>query len=281
MRSSSSANWTAAVPATRSTVGPRGVETTTGPLGQGVATSVGMAIAGLWMASRFNQPGFEDLVDFDVYALCGDGCMMEGVTNEAASLAGHLKLSKLCWIYDNNKITIEGHTALAFSDDVATRFLGYGWNVVRVGDANDLEMLDRAFRTFHDTTDRPTLMIVDSHIGFGSPNKQDTSGAHGEPLGVEEVKLTKKRYGWPEDAQFHVPNGVRDHFREGMGDRGKSLRDTWFDRVEEYRSRYPELADNLLSNAAPPASRGAGTGSCRISLRTPRECQAVTPRVRC
>ena len=222
-----------------------GVETTTGPLGQGVATSVGMAIAGRWMASRFNQPGFEDLIDFDVYALCGDGCMMEGVTNEAASLAGHLKLSKLCWIYDNNKITIEGHTALAFSDDVATRFLGYGWNVVRVGDANDLEMLDRAFRTFHDTTDRPTLMIVDSHIGYGSPNKQDTSGAHGEPLGVEEVKLTKKRYGWPEDAQFHVPNGVRDHFREGMGDRGKSLRDTWFDRVEEYRSRYPELADDL------------------------------------
>ena len=204
-----------------------------------------MAIAGRWMASRFNQPGFEDLIDFDAYALCGDGCMMEGVTNEAASLAGHLKLSKLCWIYDNNKITIEGHTALAFSDDVATRFLGYGWNVVRVGDANDLEMLDRAFRTFHDTTDRPTLMIVDSHIGFGSPNKQDTSGAHGEPLGVEEVKLTKKRYGWPEDAQFHVPNGVRDHFREGMGDRGKSLRGAWFDRVEEYRSRYPELADDL------------------------------------
>ena len=222
-----------------------GVETTTGPLGQGVATSVGMAMAGRWMASRFNQPGFEDLIDFDVYALCGDGCMMEGVTNEAASLAGHLKLSKLCWIYDNNKITIEGHTALAFSDDVATRFLGYGWNVVRVGDANDLEMLDRAFRTFHDTTDRPTLMIVDSHIGFGSPNKQDTSGAHGEPLGVEEVKLTKRSYGWPEDAQFHVPDGVREHFREGMGDRGKSLRDTWFDRVEEYRSRYPELADNL------------------------------------
>ena len=222
-----------------------GVETTTGPLGQGVATSVGMAIAGRWMASRFNQPGFDDLIDFDVYALCGDGCMMEGVTNEAASLAGHLRLSKLCWIYDNNRITIEGHTALAFSDDVATRFLGYGWNVVRVGDANDLEMLERAFRTFHDTTDRPTLVIVDSHIGYGSPNKQDTSGAHGEPLGVEEVKLTKKRYGWPEDAQFHVPDGVRDHFRAGMGDRGKSLRGAWFDRVEKYRSRYPELADDL------------------------------------
>ena len=198
------------------------------------------------MASRYNRPGFEDLVDFDVYALCGDGCMMEGVTNEAASLAGHLRLSKLCWIYDNNRITIEGHTALAFSDDVATRFLGYGWNVVRVGDANDLEMLERAFRTFHDTTDRPTLVIVDSHIGYGSPNKQDTSGAHGEPLGEEEVKLTKKRYGWPEDARFHVPDGVREHFRQGMGSRGKSLRDAWFDRLEDYRTRYPELADELF-----------------------------------
>ncbi len=222
-----------------------GVETTTGPLGQGVATSVGMAIAGSWMAARYNQPGFEDLVDFDVYALCGDGCMMEGVCNEAASLAAHLKLSKLCWIYDNNRITIEGHTALAFSDDVATRFLGHGWNVVRVGDANDLEMLERAFRTFHDTTDRPTLIIVDSHIGYGSPNKQDTSGAHGEPLGEEEVRLTKKRYGWPEDAHFHVPDGVREHFRAGMGKRGKALRDAWFSRIEDYRARHPELADEL------------------------------------
>ncbi|MCY4440865.1 MAG: transketolase, partial [Deltaproteobacteria bacterium] len=222
-----------------------GVETTTGPLGQGVATSVGMAMAGSWMASRYNQPGFDDLIDFDVYALCGDGCMMEGVTNEAASLAGHLRLSKLCWIYDNNRITIEGHTGLAFSDDVATRFLGYGWNVVRVGDANDLEMLERAFLTFQDTTDRPTLVIVDSHIGYGSPNKQDTSGAHGEPLGAEEVKLTKQRYGWPEDARFHVPDGVREHFREGMGKSGRSLRDAWFKRLEDYRTRYPELADEL------------------------------------
>ena len=222
-----------------------GVETTTGPLGQGVATSVGMAIAGRWMASRFNRPGFEDLIDFDVYALCGDGCMMEGVSHEAASLAGHLKLSNLCWIYDNNRITIEGHTALAFSDDVATRFLGLGWNVVRVGDANDLEMLDRAFRTFRDTADRPTLLMVDSHIGYGSPNKQDTSGAHGEPLGEEEVRLTKKRYGWPEDAAFHVPEGVREHFREGMGRRGKSLRDAWFDRIRDYRGRYPDLAEDL------------------------------------
>ncbi len=222
-----------------------GVETTTGPLGQGVATSVGMALAGRWMASRYNRPGFEDLIDFDVYALCGDGCMMEGVCHEAASLAGHLRLSKLCWIYDNNRITIEGHTALAFSDDVATRFLGYGWNVVRVGDANDLEMLERAFATFHDTTDRPTLVIVDSHIGYGSPHKQDTSGAHGEPLGVEEVRLTKKRYGWPEDAQFHVPDGVREHFRDGMGDRGKSLRDAWFQRLRDYGARYPQSADEL------------------------------------
>ena len=222
-----------------------GVETTTGPLGQGVATSVGMAIAGRWMASRFNRPGFEDLIDFDVYALCGDGCMMEGVSHEAASLAGHLKLSNLCWIYDNNRITIEGHTALAFSDDVATRFLGLGWNVVRVGDANDLEMLDRAFRTFRDTADRPTLLMVDSHIGYGSPNKQDTSGAHGEPLGAEEVRLTKKRYGWPEDAAFHVPDGVREHFREGMGHRGKSLRDAWFERIRDYRGRYPDLAEDL------------------------------------
>src|SRR5512143_2655175 len=180
-----------------------GVETTTGPLGQGVATSVGMAIAGKWMAQYFNRPGY-DLFDFDVYALCGDGCMMEGISNEAASLAGHLQLSNLCWIYDNNHITIEGHTALAFSDDVATRFLAYGWNVTRVGDANDLEMLARAFRTFRTTHDRPTLIIVDSHIGYGAPHKQDTSAAHGEPLGEEEIRLAKRNYGWPEDKKFYV-----------------------------------------------------------------------------
>ena len=173
-----------------------------------------MAIAGRWMAAHFNQPGFEDLIDFNVYALCGDGCMMEGISAEAASLAGHLKLSNLCWIYDNNHITIEGHTALAFSDDVATRFIGHGWNVTRVGDANDLEMLARAFRTFQSTRDRPTLIIVDSHIAYGAPNKQDTSAAHGEPLGEEEIRLTKRNYGWPEDAKFYVPDGVYDHFRE-------------------------------------------------------------------
>ncbi|HTR38244.1 MAG TPA: hypothetical protein VMH80_20185, partial [Bryobacteraceae bacterium] len=171
-----------------------GVETTTGPLGQGVATSVGMALASRWMAEHFNRPGFE-MVNYNVYALAGDGCMMEGVSGEAASVAGHLKLSNLCWIYDNNHITIEGNTALAFSEDVATRFIGYGWNVTRVGDANDLEMLARAFRTFQSTNDRPTLIIVDSHIGYGAPHKQDTSGAHGEPLGEEEVRLAKRNYG--------------------------------------------------------------------------------------
>ena len=222
-----------------------GVETTTGPLGQGVATSVGMAIARQWLAARYNRPGFE-LFDFNVYALCGDGCMMEGISGEAASLAGHLRLSNLCWIYDNNHITIEGNTALAFTEDVATRFIGYGWNVTRVGDANDLEMLARAFRTFQSTNDRPTLIIVDSHIGYGAPHKQDTSGAHGEPLGEEEVRLAKRNYGWPEDKKFYVPDGVYDHFRQGIGKRGKDLRDAWFERIAEYRKHYPELAEELF-----------------------------------
>src|SRR5918998_1296226 len=221
-----------------------GVETTTGPLGQGVATSVGMALAGRWMASTFNRPDFP-MFDHEVYALCGDGCMMEGITGEAASLAGHLKLANLCWIYDNNKITIEGHTDWAFSEDVATRFIGYGWNVTRVGDANDLDMLEHAFNTFQHTTDRPTLIIVDSHIAYGSPHKQDTSAAHGEPLGEEEIKLTKRNYGWPEDAQFFVPPGVREHFQEGMGQRGHALREAWMAKFEQYRSQYPELADHL------------------------------------
>ena len=222
-----------------------GVETTTGPLGQGVTTSVGMAIAGRWMASHFNQPGFDDLINFNVYAVCGDGCMMEGISSEAASLAGHLKLSNLCWIYDNNKITIEGNTSWAFTEDVATRFIAYGWDVTRVGDANDLEMLERAFQTFQKTTDRPTLIIVDSHIAYGAPSKQDTSAAHGEPLGEEEIRLTKRNYGWPEDSKFLVPEEVYEHFREGIGKRGKALRDAWFTRVQEYRVRYPELADQL------------------------------------
>ena len=223
-----------------------GVETTTGPLGQGVATSVGMAIGRQWLAARYNQPGFEDLFDFNVYSLCGDGCMMEGISSEAASLAGHLRLSNLCWIYDNNHITIEGNTALAFTEDVATRFTGYGWNVTRVSDANDLDMLDRAFRTFQQTKDRPTLIIVDSHIGYGAPHKQDTSGAHGEPLGEEEIRLAKRNYGWPEDKKFYVPDGVYDHFRQGIGRRGKQLRDAWFERIGEYRKQYPELAEELF-----------------------------------
>jgi transketolase len=222
-----------------------GVETTTGPLGQGVATTVGMAIAGRWQAAHFNQPGFENLINFNVYAICGDGCMMEGISAEAASLAGHLKLSNLCWIYDNNHITIEGNTALAFSDDIATRFIRHGWNVTRVGDANDLEMLARAFRTFQNTHDRPTLIIVDSHIAYGAPNKQDTSAAHGEPLGEEEIRLAKRNYGWPEDAKFLVPDGVYDHFRSGIGKRGKELREAWFARVKDYRAKYPELADQF------------------------------------
>ena len=223
-----------------------GVETTTGPLGQGVAVSVGMAMAGRWMARYFNRPGFE-MINYDVYALCGDGDMMEGVSAEAASLAGHLKLANLCWIYDNNRITIEGHTDWAFSDDVATRFIAYGWNVTRVGDANDLEMLERAFTTFKNAQDRPTLIIVDSHIAYGAPHKQDTSAAHGEPLGEDEIRLTKRHYGWPEDATFLVPEGVREHFHEVMGKRGRSLREAWMARFNEYKIRYPALADHLYA----------------------------------
>lgn len=221
-----------------------GVETTTGPLGQGVATSVGMAIAGQWMAQHFNRPSFE-LFNYNVYALCGDGCMMEGISNEAASIAGHLKLANLCWIYDNNHITIEGHTDLTFSDDVGTRFLAYGWNIIRVSDANDLEMLERAFQTFEQTQDRPTLMIVDSHIAYGSPHKHDTSAAHGEPLGEEEIRLTKRNYGWPEGAKFWIPNGVREHFQKNLGQRGHSLRQEWMQTFDGYAIKYPDLADQL------------------------------------
>jgi len=222
-----------------------GIETTTGPLGQGVANSVGMAMASKWLASHFNKPGF-DLFNYKTYAICGDGCLMEGVSGEAASLAGHLQLGNLCWIYDNNHITIEGNTALAYSDDVATRFIGYGWNVTRVGDANDLDMLARAFKVFHNTPDRPTMIIVDSHIAYGAPNKQDTSAAHGEPLGDEEIKLTKRNYGWPEDAKFLVPAGVLEHFEKGMGHRGGELRATWNKLFDDYKKKYPELADQLM-----------------------------------
>ena len=221
-----------------------GVETTTGPLGQGLATSVGMAIASKWMAATFNRPDFP-MFGFDVWSMAGDGCLMEGVAAEAASLAGHLKLDNLCWIYDNNRITIEGGTRLAFSEDVATRFIGYGWDVTRVGDANDLAMLDRAFETAKKTTDRPTLIIVDSHIGYGAPHKQDTHAAHGEPLGEDEIKLAKRVYGWPEDAKFLVPDGVPEHFAAGLGARGAKLRGLWMALFEGYKKAYPKEADAL------------------------------------
>jgi transketolase len=221
-----------------------GVETTTGPLGQGVATSVGMAIASKWQAAYFNRPGFE-MFDYNVYALCGDGCMQEGISHEAASLAAHLKLDNLCWIYDNNKITIEGHTEWAFSEDVATRFVAYGWNILRVADANDQAMLRRALATFKKTKDRPTLIIVDSHIAWGAPNKQDTHSAHGEPLGEEEIKLTKRNYGWPEDAKFLVPDDVTAYYRAGIGARGGKLRRDWFDLFARYKGEHPTLGDHL------------------------------------
>jgi transketolase len=206
-----------------------GVETTTGPLGQGIATSVGMALAGKWLGAHFG----EDLFDFDVYAICGDGDLMEGVSSEAGSIAGHQRLDNLCWIYDNNHISIDGHTEITYSDDVAARFMGYRWNVTRVGDANDLELLTRAFQEFKEEKDRPTLIIVDSHIGYGSPHKQDTAEAHGEPLGEEEVRETKRAYGWPEDAQFLVPDGVYEHFAHGVGERGERLRGEWEQRVAD------------------------------------------------
>jgi transketolase len=221
-----------------------GVETTTGPLGQGAGNSVGMAIAGKWLAENYNRPGFE-IFNFNVYAVCGDGDLMEGVACEAASLAGHLALPNLCWIYDHNHVTLDGPAAWSFSEDVMTRFLGYGWNVTRVADANDLEMLGRAYNTFLKTTDRPTLIVVDSHIGYGSPNKQDSSDAHGEPLGEAEVRLVKKNYGWPEDAKFLVPDGVYDQFKNGVGKRGAEARGTWKGKFEEYKKQFPQLADQL------------------------------------
>jgi transketolase len=221
-----------------------GVEATTGPLGQGVATSVGMAIAEAWLANRYNRPDFE-IFGYNIYAVCGDGCMMEGVGSEAASLAGHLALDNLCWIYDNNHITIEGNTRITFTEDIAARFLGYGWNVLRVGDANDIDRIEHALDVFHKTKDRPTFIILDSHIGYGSPHKQDTAAAHGEPLGEEEVRLTKRDYGWPEDAKFLVPDAVRAHFAAGIGARGAQARSRWTELFAAYRSKYPQLATEI------------------------------------
>jgi transketolase len=221
-----------------------GVETTTGPLGQGVATSVGMGIAEKWLANRYNRPGFA-IFDYHVYAVCGDGCLMEGIAAEAASLAGHLGLDNLCWIYDNNHITIEGNTRLTFTEDVAARFLAYGWNVLRVGDANDIERIEHALAIFRQTKDRPTFIVLDSHIGYGSPHKQDTAAAHGEPLGEEEIRLCKQFYGWPEDAKFLVPDGVYQYFGAGVGARGAEARRQWTELFAAYRSKYPELANEI------------------------------------
>jgi transketolase len=221
-----------------------GVETTTGPLGQGIATSVGMAIAEKWLANRYNRPEFE-VFDYDIYAVCGDGCLMEGVGSEAASLAGHLQLDNLCWIYDNNHITIEGNTRITFTEDVAARFMGYGWNVLHVGDANDVERIEQALGVFRQTRGRPTLIILDSHIGYGSPHRQDTAAAHGEPLGAEEVRLTKRAYGWPEDALFRVPDGVREHFAAGVGARGAEASRRWAELLAAHRAKYPALAAEI------------------------------------
>src|ERR1700722_7793758 len=221
-----------------------GVETTSGPLGQGVATSVGMAIAQKWLAGRYNRTGF-DLFDYRIYSVCGDGCMMEGVSSEAASLAGHLGLSNLCWVYDNNHITIEGNSRIAFTEDIAARFLGYGWNVLRVGDANDIDRIEQALLVFQQTTGRPTFLILDSHIGYGSPHKQDTPEAHGEPLGEDEVRLAKRSYGWPEDAQFLVPEEVREHFADGVAVRGAKAHRQWATLFTSYAAKYPALANEI------------------------------------
>lgn len=221
-----------------------GIETTTGPLGQGISNSVGMAIASKWLAARYNKPGF-DLFDYNVYALCSDGDLMEGVGCEAASVAGHLGLSNLCWIYDDNRITIEGHTDLAFSENVARRFEGLGWNAVRVEDANDLTAIQSALAAFAACQDKPTIIVLRSIIGYGSPNKADTHGAHGAPLGPDEVKLTKKAYGWPEDAQFLVPPEVPAHFAAGIGARGKSAKAAWDKKFAEYAKVHAAEAADL------------------------------------
>lgn len=236
-----------------------GVETTTGPLGQGVANSVGMAIASRWLAARYNRPG-APLFDFRVYALASDGDVMEGISSEAASLAGHLKLGNLCWIYDDNGITIEGPTSLAFSEDVTTRFRGLGWNVLHVADVNDLSALRAALAEARQSAARPTLIIVRSVIAYGAPNKQNTHAAHGAPLGEEEVRLTKRAYGWPEEEKFRVPDEVRAHFAEGLGRRGAAARQQWQTLFEAYRTQYPELADEItrMARRELPAGWDAG-----------------------
>lgn len=236
-----------------------GVEATTGPLGQGIANSVGMAMAQKFLAGRYNKPGFE-LFDYNIYAICGDGCLMEGIGSEAASLAGHLQLDNLCWIYDNNHITIEGHTEITFTEDVGARFLAYRWNVLHVTDANDIDGIEQALLQFQQTPGRPTLIILDSHIGYGSPHKHDTSDAHGEPLGEDEVRLTKRDYGWPEDAKFLVPDGVQQHFAQGVGARGAQARQQWHELFSTYRAKYPTLATEIdqMQRRELPAGWDAG-----------------------
>jgi transketolase len=256
-----------------------GVEATTGPLGQGIATSVGMAMARKWLGSHYNKPGF-DLFDYNIYAICGDGCMMEGVSSEAASLAGHLALDDLCWIYDNNHITIDGKTKITFTEDVAARFLAYHWNVLRVGDANDLESIEEALAVFRKTKDRPTLIILDSHIGYGSPHKVDTPAAHGEPLGEDEVKLVKRAYHWPENAKFLVPDGVIEHFADGIGQRGGKARRDWEAMFSKYRDRFPDLAteiDLMQRRELPPV----GIATCRVSRRIPKESRGAMRPAKC
>jgi transketolase len=233
-----------------------GIETTTGPLGQGCANSVGMAIASKWKAAHYGKPGYADLFENRTYAICGDGCMMEGITSEAASLAGHLELDNLCWIYDDNSVTIDGHTDIAFTEDVPARFRAYGWNVLHVSDANDLPQLAAAFEAFHTTTGQPTLIAVKSIIGFGSPNRANSSDAHGEPLGEAEVKLSKHAYGWPEDAKFLVPEGVLEHFAAGIGKRGAAAHAAWTAKFAEYAGTFPDLAVELTAMEAQDLPKG-------------------------
>lgn len=251
-----------------------GVETTTGPLGQGVSNSVGMAIAERWLAARFNKDGHE-LVNYRTYAICGDGDLMEGVSQEAASLAGHLKLSKLLWIYDNNHITIEGSTSLAFSDDVAARFMSYHWNVQRVGDANDLELIEAALRTAHKETARPTIMILDSHIAWGAPHKQDTAGAHGEPLGDDEIRLTKQRYGWPPDAKFVVPDDVAAAMRQAL-EEGERREKEWNESFNSYKQAQPELAREWEQMQAGELPEGWIFPCSRPTQKASRDARRVT-----
>jgi transketolase len=256
-----------------------GVETTTGPLGQGLGNSVGMAMAARWYEAHFNQPD-APLFDYRVYALCGDGDMMEGISHEAASLAGHLQLSNLTWIYDSNRVTIEGHTDLAYSDDVEARFHGYHWHTIHVKDVNDAAALEAAFTEAKSVTDKPTLIVVNSIIGWGAPKKQDTSAAHGEPLGDEEVAAAKRFYGWPEDKKFYVPDGVMARFAEGIGARGKAARSEWLAKLDDYRQRHPDLTREFEKIEAHELPDG-WDGICRASLRMPKGWPRASHRARC